>query len=109
MQDIVVETQMKRDQARKAEPERASISHSVAGIFREDESEKKKFFWKEVAANSKERVKKSDEARELTAKVAEKLARLERAGKKRREFLAMTEAYEKEKMRLLEIQQALGQ
>ena len=55
------------------------------------------------------RVKKSDEARELTAKATEKLARLERAEAKRRDVLAMSEAYEKEKGRLYEIQQALGQ
>ena len=70
-------------------------------------SQKKK--WKEVTADSIERLRIADEARELTAKAAERLARLEKAEAKKQEILASSEAYEREKMRLLEIQQALGQ
>ena len=44
MQDSVVESQMKRDSARKAESERASSSKSVGRIFREDEKKNRNFF-----------------------------------------------------------------
>ena len=109
MQDSVVESQIKRDLARKAESEKLSNAKSGSRIFGEDEKERSKFFWKEVAADSIERLRIADEARDLTAKATERLARLEMAEEKKREFRAMTESYEKEKSRLLEIQQALGQ
>ena len=42
LQDIVVETQMKRDSARKAESENGSSSKAGPRIFGEDETEKSK-------------------------------------------------------------------
>ena len=44
LQDVVVETQMKRDQARRSESEKASSSRSVGRIFGEEEVEKSKIF-----------------------------------------------------------------
>ena len=44
MQNVVIETQMKRDLARKAESGKVSNVKSGARIFREDEAEKSKFF-----------------------------------------------------------------
>ena len=70
MQDSVVESQMKRGLARKAESERVSNSQSGARIFGEEETEKSKKIWKEVAIDSRHRVKILEE---LTAKAAEKL------------------------------------
>ena len=63
---------------------------------------------KEVAINSRQRVKKTVEALALTAKAAEKLASLERAETKKREFFDLSGAYEKEKSRLKDFQLALG-
>ena len=42
LQDVVVKTQMKRDQARKSELEKASSSRSVGRVFGEEEFEKSK-------------------------------------------------------------------
>ena len=57
LQDVVVETQMKRDSARSAESEKVLSLGSGSRIFRKDEKEKSKIFWKEVAADSIQRLK----------------------------------------------------